>query len=231
MNPLAQRAALSLVPPVAAAYIRVLRRTMRISFRGREVTERARKESGSYILAFWHSRFLLMPYGYPGPRMTILSSWHRDAEFLVRTLRRFGYEFARGSTTRGGAAGLRSLVRSLRDGSDAGVTSDGPRGPRRRVQAGIITIARLSGRPIVPVAYSAAPARRLRTWDRILVPRPFSRGVFLYGNLLRVPKGADREEQERLRRKLEETLDHITDEVDLETGLGPEEPRAPETAR
>ncbi len=228
MNPLAKRLSLFVVPPVAALYIRLLRHSMRISFQGREVLERAQKESGSYILAFWHSRFLLMPYVYPGKKMTVLSSWHRDSEMLVRTLRTFGYQFARGSTTRGGSAGLRALVRALRNGSDSGITCDGPRGPRRRVQAGIITAARLSGRPIIPVAFSAAGARRLKSWDRLMVPRAFSRGVFRYGDLFEVPKGADRAERERLRRKLEEILDRLTDEVDLELGMSLEELRPPE---
>ncbi len=228
MNALTERIALSVVPPLASAYIRLLRHSMRISFQGREVIERVQEESGSYILAFWHSRFLLMPYAYPGRRMTVLSSWHRDAELLVRTLRTFGYEFARGSTTKGGSGGLRALVRALRSGSDSGITCDGPHGPRRRVQPGVIMAARMSGCPIIPVAFSAAPARRLLTWDRMMVPRPFSRGVFRYGNLFEVPRGADHVERERLRRSLEDILDRITDEVDLETGVGPEEPRAPE---
>jgi lysophospholipid acyltransferase (LPLAT)-like uncharacterized protein len=228
MGPLAERLVLSVVPPLASAYLRFLRRTMRLAYRNREVLERARGESGQYILAFWHSRFLMMPYSYPGSRMTVMMSRHRDAELLARMLRRFGYEFSRGSTTRGGAAALRDLLRRLREGSDAGVAPDGPRGPRRRAQPGAIAVARLSGLPIVPLAFSAAPARRLATWDRTMLPRPFSRGLFLYGEPLRVPRSAGPEEQELLRGRLEEELDRLTDQADLETGVGAEEPRPPQ---
>ena len=218
---------LNVVPPLGYAYIRLLHGTMRLAYRGKEVLDAARRDPGRYILAFWHSRFVLMPYAYPGTRLVVLSSHHRDAEMLVRILRRFGLDISRGSTSRGGAAGLRSIVRKARIGYDIGLTPDGPRGPRRRVAPGVISVARWSGLPIVPVTFSAAPARRLGSWDRTLLPRPFSRGLFVYGNPLRVPREADDAEREHLRLALERELDRITDLADRETGIGPEDPRAP----
>jgi lysophospholipid acyltransferase (LPLAT)-like uncharacterized protein len=229
MHPLSERLALSLVPRLATTYVRLLGRTMRLEYRHRERMERFDRGGEHYILAFWHSRFLMMPYAYFGKRITIMVSRHRDAEMLVRTLQPFGYEFARGSTTRGGSSALRDLLRRAAGGSDAAIAPDGPRGPRRRVQAGIIAVARLSGLPILPVTCSAWPARRLGTWDRTVLPRPFSRGVFDYAEPIRVPRHADRDEQESLRRTLEAVLDGITDQVDRDTGLGAEEPRPAES--
>jgi lysophospholipid acyltransferase (LPLAT)-like uncharacterized protein len=217
--------ALRLLPPVAAAYIRLLRRTGRFELRGAEVLDECRAREGRYILAFWHSRWVLMPYSYPGGRMAVLLSQHRDAEILARVLSRFRLSTARGSTTRGGAEGVRAIVRMTRDGYDVGIAPDGPRGPRRRVQPGTIVVARLTGLPIVPVAYSAAPARRLRSWDGTLVPRPFARGLFVYGTPIRVARDADDTEEERLRAALEAELDRITDLADRETGLPPEPAR------
>ena len=224
-----ERLALSIVPRIATAYVRLLGRTMKLQYRHRDRIESLDRQGEHYILAFWHSRFLMMPYAYFGPRVTIMVSRHRDAEMLVRTLRPFGYDFSRGSTTRGGSAALRDLLRRAAEGSDAAIAPDGPRGPRRRVQPGIIAVARLSGLPILPVTVSAAPARRLGTWDRTVLPCPFSRGLFHYAEPMRVPRRADRDEQERLRQSLEEVLDRITDEVDRETGLGVEEPRIDES--
>ena len=224
---LKQRLFLSVVPRIASTYIRLLRLTMRLEY---IPPCRFPVEVDQFILAFWHSRFMMMPYWYTGSRMTVMVSRHRDAEMLVRTLRPFGYEFARGSTTRGGPAALRDLLRRTRDGSDAGIAPDGPKGPRRRVQPGIIAVARMSGLPILPVTFSAARARRVRTWDRTVVPRPFSKGLYLCAEPIVVPRDADRDEQERLRLVLEETLDRITDEVDRATGLGPENPRPPVSA-
>jgi lysophospholipid acyltransferase (LPLAT)-like uncharacterized protein len=165
---------------------------------------------------------------YPDDKLAVMTSLHRDAEMISRAYSRFGYSYARGSTTRGGASALRGMLRLAAQGYDLAITPDGPRGPRRRVQSGAIAIARHTGFPIVPVTFSASPARRLSSWDRTLLPRPFSRGVYVCGDLVRVPRDADRGEQERLRLMLEETLDVITDRADSETGIGPEDPRPPE---
>ena len=216
---------LHVVPPLGYAYLRLLRVSMRIRARGEEALRAARQDPGHYILAFWHSRFAMMPFGYPDRKLVVLSSTHRDSQALARILRRFGLESAWGSSTRGGAAGLHALIRRVRQGYDVGVTPDGPKGPRRRVQPGVVAIARLTGLPIVPVTFSAAPARRLRSWDRTLLPRFFSKGLFVYGAPIFVPRGADDAQQERLRLLVEAELDRITDAADLETGIGVEDPR------
>ncbi len=221
---------LHVVPPVGYAYLRALRRSMTIAVRGEEALRSAREDPGRYILAFWHSRFAMMPFGYPDRRLVVLSSRHRDSQALARILHRFGLESAWGSTTRGGAAGVHAVIRKVREGYDVGVTPDGPKGPRRRAQSGVVAIARLSGLPIIPVSFSASPARRLRSWDRTLLPRFFSRGLFVYGPPIRVPRKADDAEQESYRLQVESELDRITDAADLETGIGVEDARVPPEA-
>lgn len=201
---------------------------MTITTRGAEALQAARADPGHYILVFWHSRFAMMPFGYPDRRLVVLSSRHRDSQALAKILQRFGLESAWGSSTRGGAAGVHAVIRKVRAGYDVGITPDGPKGPRRRVQPGVVAIARLSGLPIIPVAFSAAPARRLRSWDRTLLPKLFSKGLFVYGAPIRVPRQADDAEQERLRLLVESELDRITDAADLDTGVGLEDPRVPE---
>lgn len=212
-------------PPVAYGFIRLTRAVMRVEYRNREVLARARDQSGQYILAFWHSRFLMMPFCYPDRRIVVLLSRHRDARMLAGVLARFRLDVAFGSSTAGGAAGLRQILRRTRDGFDVGVAPDGPRGPRRRAKSGVIAMAKLTGLPVIPVAFSCDRARRLRSWDRTLVPKLFSRGLFVYGEPIRVARDAGREEQDRLRRSIEAELDRLTDLADQETGLGPEEPR------
>ncbi len=197
---------------------------MRWEYHNREAQLRARQEGGQYILAFWHSRFLLMPYGYPDRRCVVLLSRHRDARMLARVIAGFHLEAAYGSSTAGGATGLREILRKVRDGYDVAVAPDGPRGPRRRAKAGVVAMAKLTGLPVLPVAYSASRARRLRSWDRTLVPKLFSRGRFLYGEPIRVRREADRDEQEVVRGRIERELDRLTDTVDRESGLGPEGP-------
>ena len=227
MNPVAQWLLFNVAPPLAHLYIRLLHSTMRIEVRGAEALAAARRDPGRYILTFWHSRFVLMPYCYPGPRIVVLSSNHRDAEALVRILRKFGIEQARGSSTSGGATGMRQILRKVEEGCDVGLTPDGPRGPRRRVQPGVVAVARFTGLPIIPVTFSAAPARRLRTWDGTLLPKFFSKGVFIYGDPVIVPRDAAAELQEEKRLLLESELDRITDLADDAVAMVREDARPP----
>jgi len=153
---LSERLKLFLVSALAASWIRLTRAATRLRYLNRGALESLRQCGEPCILAFWHGRLFLMPYCYPGREITILISEHRDGEYISRTMRRFGFATARGSTTRGGALGLREVLRALKQGGDAAFTPDGPRGPRETVQAGVIAAARLSGAPIVPVTFSCS---------------------------------------------------------------------------
>ena len=132
-------------------------------------------------------------------------------------MQRFGHGVVRGSSTRGATAALKALVRHLRQGDDAGVTPDGPKGPRAVVQPGTLLAARLAGVPIVPVSFGASRVRNLASWDRFLVPMPFSRGTFCYGQPLMVPRDASSEDMERLRTQLESDLRELTKQADAST--------------
>ena len=102
----------------------------------------------------------MMPFVYPGRPATILISQHRDGEYITRIAERLGFAVERGSATRGGARAFRQLVHALKEGRNVVVTPDGPKGPPRRVKSGVVELSRLSGMPIVPVAFGAHPADR-----------------------------------------------------------------------
>jgi len=225
VNPRQERVVLALAPRLAHAYLRLLRATMRIEYRNAGALDRARAGGSRYILAFWHSRFLMMPWAYPDRRLVVLHSRSRDARILAGVLERFGLDSAWGSSSSGAVAGLRELLRRTRAGYDVGLAPDGPRGPRRQAKPGVVAAARLTGLPIVPVSFAASRARRLASWDRTLVPWPFARGLFIYGEPLAVPAAAGDAEREDLRARLERELDRLTDAADAELGLTVE-PRA-----
>ena len=151
----------SIIPPLASIWIRLTRATMRIQRRNLDSLQAVLGAGKPFIIAFWHGRLFLMPYSYPGKRVTILISEHRDGEYISRTMERFGFMTARGSSTRSGAIGLREILRALKAGSDAAFTPDGPRGPREIVQAGVIAAARLSGAAILPVSFSCSKKNSL----------------------------------------------------------------------
>ncbi len=152
----------ALIPPLAAGLIRSLRATIRLEFRNREAVERLRADGKNYIHAFWHGRLLLMPYSYSGKGITILISKHGDGELIARTMRRFGFDTTRGSTNESAVESFKALVRKARAGFDIGYTPDGPRGPRYSVTAGPIQLARMTGLPIVPVAFAARKKKNSR---------------------------------------------------------------------
>lgn len=179
---------LSVLPFLASGLIRAIRRSVRLRHHGDARLREWEARGEHFILAFWHRHMLLMPYAYRAGRMTVLSSHSRDGEMMVRTLARFGIDTSRGSTTRGGAAGLRSLLRKAAKGRDLGFTPDGPRGPAGIVKPGVLLAASASGLPIQPVALAATRDRRLGSWDRMVVPLPFSTVHFVYGEPFLVPR-------------------------------------------
>jgi lysophospholipid acyltransferase (LPLAT)-like uncharacterized protein len=128
---------------------------------------------------------------------------------------RFGLSVVRGSSSRGGTEALRSLAASVRAGEDVAVVPDGPRGPRERLQTGLIVLAAATGAPIVPLAFAARPARRLASWDRFLIPMPFARAAVVFGAAATVPRGADRE---AARADVERALCEVTAAADRMVG-------------
>ncbi|CAA7617996.1 conserved hypothetical protein [Magnetospirillum sp. LM-5] len=183
-----------------------------------------------FILSFWHGRILMMMKCWrPGVPISMLISQHRDGLLIARTVAHFGIKTVAGSTTRGGGNALRGLLKMLKGGECIGITPDGPKGPRMRASAGFINIARLSGCPIIPVAYSARRRKLLGSWDRFVIPWPFSGGVFVWGEPMHVTADSDIEECRRL---LEDRMIAVTDEADHLAGVEPVAPAdpLPETA-
>lgn len=174
------------------------------------------------IAAFWHGRLLMMPYSWRrGKPVHVLISQHSDGQFIAHIIKHFGIDSVAGSTSKGGASAFRELIKVLKAGGSVGVTPDGPRGPRMRVGGGIISLARLTGVPILPVTFSATRGPTLRSWDRFLVAAPFSRGVIVWGDPLYVDRNADNETLERIRSDLEDQMNAMTREADEEVGRKP----------
>ncbi len=211
----------SILPFLGFVALLLIRMTMRIKRVREEVVEDFYRNNRRFILAFWHGRQLFMPYSYHGKRIHILISQHGDGEIVSRAMRYFGFSSVRGSTTRGGFRAFRELIKLSRN-SDIAMTPDGPKGPVYRVQMGIIELARLTSLPIIPVTFSASSRKTLKSWDQFLIPRLFSKGVFIWGEPLFVDKGTTPDKVEMKREELEHSLNKITKEADgfFRKGLG-----------
>jgi hypothetical protein len=164
---------------------------VRVRRHGDAAQRRWEADGERFIIAFWHRHLLLMPYVYRGRRISVLVSASRDGELIARTVERLGIDSSRGSTSRGGAVGLRELLRKAKAGYDLAFTPDGPRGPAGVVQPGVILAAAATGFPIQPVAYAATRRRRLKSWDRFVVPLPLATVHFVLGEPLAVPRDAE----------------------------------------
>lgn len=206
---------LALGPALGAVTIRLLARTLTVR---REEGAVAAIWAGGAPLIFtvWHSRVLLLPYLYRGRRLRVLASRSRDGEIIARLMARFGLETVRGSSSRGGTAALRELLRSLRAGWGVVVVPDGPRGPREVVKPGIVTLAALSGAAVVPLAVAASSDWRMPSWDELRIPRPFSRCVVRFGEPIRIARRCGRDAQEAARKEIEAALRAVTWQADDE---------------
>ena len=210
---------------VAAQYIRLIWLTARWQVENGHIPVAFWDQGKPFILTFWHGRLLMMMKSWrPGVPIHMLASEHRDGQLIVRTSAHFGIGSVTGSTSRGGAAGLRAMLRLLKAGECVGITPDGPKGPRMRATDGILTVAKLSGCPIIPLTYSVSPRRLLRSWDRFVVPRPFGRGVFIWGEPIWVARDADAGQIEDLRLRMEQTLNAMADRADGLMGQDPVPP-------
>ncbi len=172
-------------------------------------------DGGQHIIAaFWHQRLLMMPFVPHKGRVGMLISQHRDGEWIARAVKLFGIDSIRGSTTRGGLSALRGMIRFLRDGGNIAITPDGPQGPKNVVQIGIVELARQTGAPILPITYGASRKKVFGSWDNFILPLPFCRVVYLWGEPLFVPPDTDRTGMEAKRLLLEERLKQITSDAD-----------------
>ena len=208
------RLVLQVVPRLAVWLMIGLYRLLRIVHVNTGYPESCLARGERVICAFWHGRLLMMPFAYPGQRVVILISQHRDGEYISRIARALGFQVIRGSATRGGVRALRQIIRALKEGLNLVITPDGPKGPRAKVKSGVIEIARLTGAPIVPVSFSAVRRRFLKSWDAFLLPLPFSRAVYIWGEPIYVEPMATKEEVAKYQDILAERLDLLTMKAD-----------------
>ena len=187
---------------------------MKIELRGFEKV-RPIINSKKFIYAAWHSRLLLLNYLSKGSKGTAMVSGSEDGEFVVRILKKQGHEAIRGSTTKGGIKALSSLIKNLKEKQRPGlIIPDGPQGPRFKAKLGIIILARETGYPILPFSYSAKKIKVFASWDRFILPFPFTKCRAIYGVPVYVPQNADENEGEKRLILLENELNRITSDVD-----------------
>src|SRR5262249_43552959 len=169
---------------------------------------------GPVIYCLWHNRLALCMQAYysyarkrnPTPGMAGMVSASKDGAFLAAILKGFDVEPVRGSTSRRGSQELLEVTSWADNGYDLAITPDGPRGPRYVVQDGVMSLAQVTGLPIIPFSYYTLWKIQLKTWDRFQIPLPFSRCIFRVSPPIRVPREMSDEKREHLRQELQRAL-------------------------
>lgn len=200
-------------------YIRVVHATSRWTTIGGEAPDALVAARRPFIVAFWHGRMLMLPmmWARRAP-LHMLISGHRDGRIIAGAVAAFGIGSIEGSTTTGGTAALRAMLRQIRAGACVGITPDGPNGPAMRASQGIVAAARLAGAPILPMTYATSRRRIIASWDCFHLALPLSHGVFLWGEAIDVPATLDEDGIEEWRGRIEERLNALTAEADRRVG-------------
>jgi len=220
------------VPRLGAGYIRLVYRTVRWEWIGRQIIDDVLARRTTCITAFWHGRLMMMaPVAEESVRpIHVIISANRDGDLIARLIGFFDSRTIRGSTRdarkrkgKGGDAVVRAALQRLEAGDLIAITPDGPRGPRMQAQAGVAAMSAQTGVPVIPFAWATRRAKLLRSWDRFMLAWPFDRGVYVVGAPIE-PQGSDKDAIERHRLAIEAQLRAVTRLADERIGRVPVEP-------
>jgi lysophospholipid acyltransferase (LPLAT)-like uncharacterized protein len=214
---LRQRVVLRMIIWAGHWVIRLIGPTLRVSI---SYEEGAQQSLGQcpLIASFWHSCMIPATYICRGLGIRVMSSNSYDGEYMGRIIHKFGFVAVKGSSSRNAVRALLGLRRALDDGWTVAFTLDGPRGPRHKVKPGPVALGRSSGLPLTMFHAAVDKAWVLNTWDRLMIPVPFSRVLVRFGRLIRVPENASDEDIERYTEELQESLDRVCEFSEANVG-------------
>lgn len=200
---------------LAASYMRLVYYTSRWQFIGRHVFENYRDAQRPAIICFWHNRLGLMAYArLKGMPFNVMISSHRDGRIISKAMGHHCIKTIAGSSSRGSLEAVRKVLETLKKGEFVAITPDGPRGPRFSINPSLLKIASKAGVDIIPIAYATSRRIVISSWDRFVVPLPFSRGVFMYGEPITLNQRPTDEDINRTCELLRERLIDISNQSD-----------------
>lgn len=191
---------------------------------GREHLDALLDSPRPILFSFWHNRLFLFANFFQRVlrdyKITVLASRSRDGELAARVAGQWGLHVVRGSATRGGLEALRAIHRAIRrEGSSPVMIPDGPHGPTYEFKVGVAVLSQVAQVPILPVGLAARNFLTIGSWDRLIVPWPFSRVAIAFGPLHQVPRGLSPEDLETERRHLQDQIDKLTRQTEEKLGV------------
>lgn len=209
---------------LCSLYLRFVYSTSTWKMYGFSIPEKYLKDNKPFITCFWHGRLMMLPYAWPGRKnrmypFYMLISGHPDGKLISKTVQFLGIKTIEGSSTRAGAAALRSMVRLIREGKIVGITPDGPKGPRAKAKNGIAMASFLSKADIIPVTFSVSRRKKFSSWDQFLWALPFSKGVLIWGEPIPYPRENTEKVLQIACQKVENELNKIEHKADAFVGV------------
>jgi lysophospholipid acyltransferase (LPLAT)-like uncharacterized protein len=192
--------------------IKLVGLTTRFETRGAERLEAIESNGKLPIVCFWHNRIFLGTYFWRDRGVVVLTSKSYDGEYIARFIQRFGFGAIRGSSSRGGAAALIQMVRSMRDGHPMAFSVDGPRGPKYKAKQGAVLLAKKTGEPMLPFIVEPRRYWQLKSWDNMQIPMPFTRALAIFGEPIYVNPTAGPDDVARKLEEMQNALDRLTAE-------------------
>ncbi|MFH1734488.1 MAG: lysophospholipid acyltransferase family protein [bacterium] len=196
--------------------------TLRIKRVNSDEVDRFLKEKKPALLCTWHGRMYLPVFYHRYSHIVAMISQHGDGEMIAKIVKKLGYGSVRGSSTRGGKKAFVELLAHLKNGGIGAMLPDGPRGPRHHLKYGTLFLSSKAQCPIIPITFAAVSCWRFGSWDRMVIPKPFSRCVLVYGDAMQVPAEIPEDKVEEERLKIETAMIDLVKQAEALLGRGDE---------
>lgn len=206
---LAERLKIRLIELLCYAAMSIIGWTIRYEVEGWENYEKVIASGRLPVWTMWHERIFLSTLYFKNRGIVVITSKSKDGEYIARFIQRFGFGAIRGSSSRGAAKALIEMKRAMADGKEMGFTVDGPRGPRRMAKPGPVYLAKLTGNPILPFQMEPRSYWTLRSWDRMQIPRPFTKALLTIAEPFEVTSDATEKEIEEKVAEMQTALDAL----------------------
>ncbi|MCH7499357.1 MAG: DUF374 domain-containing protein [Nitrospina sp.] len=200
-----------ILPPILWGIIHLWCKTLRIKNLNPEMDREIKEKPGGAIYTFWHSHLFYLFYHYRFlNKFTLMISPSQDGELLAALVKLYGYPVVRASSYKNTIPGTRELAHLLKKDAKVIIIADGSRGPRHRAQVGSVQLARMTGVPVYTLSYDAHPKHELNSWDRFILPLPFSKVTLNFGAPITVAPKADKDIIRQKQEELTDALNQIT---------------------
>lgn len=206
-----ERVGIRLLDLTCYVFMLVVGATLRYEVEGWENYESIIASGKRPVWPFWHDRIFLSTLYFRHRGIVVITSQSRDGEYIARFIRRFGFGAIRGSSSRGGARALVEMKNAMNRGLEIAFTVDGPRGPRYEAKPGPVYLAKLTGNPVLPFLMEARHFWTIRTWDKLQIPKPFTKALLVIAEPFSVDEDADDAEVERKVAEMQRSLDDLVE--------------------